>query len=75
MTNCKEGDRDMERSFYTNKDIQNILHVKQTKSYEVIKELNQELKEKGFKTKEGIVNARYFNERYGLVREESDFKC
>lgn len=57
---------ELKKSFYTNSDIREILHVKETKAYEVMRELNAELKEKGFKIKMGIVNSKYFNERYGL---------
>lgn len=57
---------ELEKSFYTNGDIQKILHIKQAKAYQIIQELNKELQEKGYKVKAGVVNAKYFKERYGL---------
>ena len=56
--------------FYNNKDIQEILQVKESKAYKVMQQLNKELRVKGFLTKQGVVNAKYFNERYGLEEYE-----
>ena len=56
--------------FYNNKDIQEILQVKESKAYKVMQQLNKELRQKGFLTKQGVVNAKYFNERYGLEEYE-----
>lgn len=46
------------------KDVQNILKVSQAKSYEIIRVLNSELKEKGFFVLQGKVNKKYFEERF-----------
>ncbi len=56
--------------FYNNKDIQEILQEKESKAYKVMQQLNKELRQKGFLTKQGVVNAKYFNERYGLEEYE-----
>ncbi len=56
--------------FSNNKDIQEILQVKESKAYKVMQQLNKELRQKGFLTKQGVVNAKYFNERYGLEEYE-----
>ena len=56
--------------FYNNKDVQEILQVKESKAYKVMQQLNKELRVKGFLTKQGVVNAKYFNERYGLEEYE-----
>ena len=36
------------------------------KAYEIIRKLNEELREKGFLTQRGRVNIKYFNERYNI---------
>ena len=43
-----------------------ILGVKQSKAYNIIKTLNDELKEKGFLTVAGRVPRKYFLERCGV---------
>ena len=40
---------------------------KKTASYSIIKELNKELKEKGFYTTNGRVSERYLKERLNLL--------
>lgn len=52
--------------FYDCEDIMNILKVKESKAYEVIRTLNEELKNKGFITQQGRINIKYFNERYNI---------
>lgn len=57
----------MSKYVYTAKDISEICGISESKSYQVIKHLNEELKEKGFLTFAGKVSAAYFNERmYGM---------
>lgn len=51
------------------KDIIEILGVKETKAYEIIKQLNKELEAKGFYTQRGRVSAKYFEERFYLQNE------
>ena len=43
-----------------------LLKVKPTQAYKVIRELNKELADKGFLTVRGKVNENYLKERYGL---------
>ena len=59
-----------DKYFYNNKDIQEILQVKESKAYKVMQQLNKELRNKAYLTKQGVVNAKYFNERYGLEEYE-----
>lgn len=50
--------------FYTAKDVAEILHKSIATAYRVIKELNEEMKEKGYRIQNGVVSKRYFEERY-----------
>ena len=52
--------------YITAKQVQAICGVSETKSYLIIKELNDELKEKGFITIRGKVLKSYFNKRIGV---------
>lgn len=54
--------------YYQVKDVMNILNVKQTKAYSIIKKLNQELDEKGFITVAGRVPRVYFLKRCGVLK-------
>ena len=57
----------MSKYVYTAKDISEICGISESKSYQVINQLNEELKEKGFLTFAGKVSSAYFNERmYGM---------
>ena len=48
-------------------EVMNILEVKETKAYKIIRELNQELRNKGFITVSGRVSRKYFFERCGVI--------
>ena len=48
-------------------EVMNILEVKETKAYKIIRELNQELRNKGFITVSGRVPRKYFFERCGVI--------
>lgn len=51
-------------------DVAQIFHVSESKAYKIIRQMNEELKAKGFYTISGRVSRLYFNERvYG--RKES----
>ncbi|MBM0066746.1 ICEBs1 excisionase [Alkalicoccobacillus gibsonii] len=50
--------------FLTPKDVQEILHVKEAKAYEVIRQLNRELKQEGYMVIRGKVSKSKFEERY-----------
>ena len=56
----------MNKAFYDVKDVMKILNYKKDASYKVIRDLNKELKEKGSVIRQGIINRRYFNERFGI---------
>jgi hypothetical protein len=51
-------------SYYTVKEVQKILGISSSKAYQVIRQLNAELKAKGFITIAGKVSKKFFNERY-----------
>lgn len=56
-----------DQDYYINaKQVQSICGVSETKSYLIIKELNDELKEQGFITIRGKVLRSYFNKRIGV---------
>ena len=52
-------------SYYTISDVMTILGCKITKAQDVVRELNDELEEKGFKRrKQGTISKKYFDERF-----------
>lgn len=57
MTQAKEIE------FYKVEDVMKMLDVKESKAYQVIKELNDELKVQGKIVIAGRVSAKYFKER------------
>lgn len=52
-----------EIQFYTVNDVMQMLGVKQTKAYEIIRRMNDELEEMGKLTINGKVNKKYFDEK------------
>ena len=54
----------------TVKDIKEVLLVSDTKAYQIIKQLNEELQKKGFMTVRGKVSSVYFNERFFGTKDE-----
>ena len=56
----------MNKDFLRAKDIAEILSVSTNTAYKIIRELNDELKEKNFHTQTGRENNKYFRERYKL---------
>lgn len=52
------------KTYYDVNDIKEILGVAESKAYKVIRELNAELKKKGFVCVAGKVSRKFFNERY-----------
>nr|DAP99750.1 MAG TPA: purine repressor [Caudoviricetes sp.] len=58
----------MKKIFYRAKDIKEILGICENKAYQIIRDLNEELREKGFLTQQGRVNVEYFNERFNIGR-------
>ena len=57
------------KRFYRAADIMDELDCSAAYAYQVIRELNAELKKKGFLTASGRVPAVYFWERYGIQRK------
>ena len=57
----------VERQFIGAKEVAEILGVSESKAYSVIRDLNKELKERGFITVQGKVSRVFFQERcYGV---------
>jgi hypothetical protein len=52
-----------EPKFYRVDDVMQMLEVKETKAYQIIKKLNDELEEMGKITVAGRVSTKYFDER------------
>lgn len=51
-------------------DVKDILNVSQAMGYKVIRQLNLELKEKGFLTLQGRIPIEYLCERFMIDEEE-----
>ncbi len=63
----EERRQKVERQFIGAKEVAEILGVSESKSYGIIRELNKELKERGFITVQGKVSRVFFQERvYGI---------
>ena len=63
----EERRQKVERQFIGAKEVAEILGVSESKSYGIIRELNKELKEKGYITVQGRVSRVFFQERvYGI---------
>lgn len=61
----------MENKFIRADEVAQELDVSKPRAYKLIRQLNDELKAKGFITIAGRVNRQYFNERlYGVERNE-----
>jgi hypothetical protein len=54
----------IEKTYLDVNDIMTITGVKQSKAYQIIRELNKELKKKGCITIAGQVSKKFFNEKY-----------
>lgn len=61
----------MGQQFMRVEEVAEILDVSTSYAYKVIRELNEELKRKGFITISGRVNREYFNERLYQARKEN----
>ena len=57
---------------YGAQEVADLLGVSQSKAYQVIRELNRELEEKGFFTIKGKVSRRYFERRFNCEEGEHD---
>lgn len=61
--------REYKKMFVTAEDVEEILGVSRGYAYKVIRGLNDELKEKGFRVISGKVPTKYFEEKfYGMQR-------
>lgn len=57
----------METVFYTAEEVAEMLGISKSHSYKLIRELNEELKAKGYTTIRGKVSRLFFEEKiYGL---------
>ncbi len=56
----------MYKDFLTVEDIVELLSVSKSTAYGVIRDLNSEIKEKGYKTISGKISTRYFFERTNI---------
>ena len=61
----------MDKQFYKAKDLAEILQISESKSYELIRQMNRELAEKGYLICRGRVPAAYVLERLFGVKEEA----
>lgn len=59
------------KQFYTVKDVMRILQVKQTKAYKIIRELNEELEQRGYIVVSGKASKRYFYEKVYINEDEN----
>lgn len=50
--------------YMTAQDISNVLGVSRSKSYQIIKKLNDELQKEGYLIISGKVSLKYFEEKY-----------
>ena len=63
----------MKSTFINAQEVKELLGVADAKAYNIIRELNTELKEKGYMVVAGRVSRQYFNERfYGAERSEEN---
>ncbi len=62
----------MTKQVYTAKDLQELLGVSESKAYQYIKIMNQELSEKGFLTVRGKVPCAYVQERFFGIKTAGD---
>lgn len=66
----KGGEEDMEeKTFLTVDEVAEILSVSKSKAYEIVRQLNKEMKAKGFIIVAARVSKTYFNERMCYSKE------
>lgn len=60
-----------QKNLMTMTDVKETLGVSESKAYKIIRQLNNEMKEKGFYTISGRVSRKYFEEVfYGIAKAE-----
>ncbi len=52
-----------EKIYMTVQDVADMLGISKSKAYEIVRQMNQELQEKGYLTVAGRVNSKYFHKR------------
>lgn len=57
----------MNKNYLVAEDVAQILNIAISTSYKVIRNLNNELNDAGYKTFSGKVSKKYFFERYGIT--------
>lgn len=62
----------MTKQFYGARDIMDLLGVSESKSYQLIRKMNDELSEKGFLIVRGKVPRAYLEERFFGVKEAGE---
>ena len=70
MIGAKNMDRVNEQSFLTATEIAKALQCSLARGYKTVRELNEELEQKGYKTVKGRTNRRFFEKRFGLSQEK-----
>lgn len=60
--------------FLTVEEVSAICKVKQKKAYNIMKEINDEMKKKGYIVIRGRVNRKFFNEKLGISEKNTDKK-
>ena len=72
MTSEQKGDDKVSKQFMTAEEVADILGYSVGQAYKIIRELNAELKEKGYIIRNGRIPRKYFYERVGLEQEGTD---
>lgn len=69
----KKGEWHMEQKmYYTAQEIAQMLGISQGKAYKILREMNAQLKNKGYLTIPGKIPTEYFREKwYGAERKEA----
>lgn len=62
----------MAKQFYKAKDLAEILGISESKSYGLIRQMNQELEARGFLTCRGRIPAAYVRERFYWTVEDGE---
>lgn len=66
----REGTMERNKSFLTATEVAECLGVSKSKAYQIIRQLNDELKSQGYLTVAGKISRQYLEERvYGTVIE------
>lgn len=56
----------LEWQFLSVDDVRRVLNIGRTKAYQIIRQLNSELENKGYMIQRGRVPAKYFSERFNI---------